>query len=123
VGVPRGSFAVRKKNSSHEAAFRWPYSAESQLSFRRYLEARGLWAPGPLAIGLLRCLAHWEALLHSNLLSHLGFRKRLRPWLRPGGTRLVFQWANDELKRRYEEGLAAASKTDGKPLVPQESEA
>jgi hypothetical protein len=50
-----------------------------------------------------------EALVHLNLLGKLGVRRRLRPWNRLAGTRLLFQWANDELKRLYQAGLEASA--------------
>ena len=105
AGVPRGIFAVRKKNTSHEAAFRWPYSPESQESFRRYLARRGLWAPGAFWVGLLRRLAHLESLVYANITNKLNIRTRLRPWRKFTGLSLVFHWANDELKQFYLKGL------------------
>lgn len=108
AGIPRGTFAVRKKDTSHEAAFRWPYSVDSQASFRKYLRARGSWAPGRLTVALLRRLAHLESLLHNNIFRKLGLRKRFRPWTKLAGTRLLFQWANHELRAKYQAGLRDA---------------
>jgi hypothetical protein len=105
AGVPRGAFAVRKKNTSHEAAFRWPYSPAAQESFRDYLKRRGLWAPRRLSVGLLRRAAHAESLVYANVCDKLGLRRRFRPWLRLGGAGLLFQWANDSLKTQYRAAL------------------
>ena len=104
-GVPRGAFAVRKENSSHEAEFRWPYSLYAHERFDRYLKKRGFYSPGRRTVRLLRSLAHFENLLHMNLLGKHGLRKRLRPWRRIAGTRLLFQWANEILTQNYAKHL------------------
>ncbi|HUU89933.1 MAG TPA: hypothetical protein VM238_01850 [Phycisphaerae bacterium] len=105
AGVPRGSFAVRKENTSHEAAFLWPYSPESQARFRSYLRSRGSRALSPFAVSIIRCLALFEHLLHTNVLAKLRLKRRLRPWWKARSQSLLFQWANHELKKRYEQGL------------------
>jgi hypothetical protein len=105
AGVPRGSFALRKENTSHEAAFLWPYSPESQASFRCYLRSRGARALSPFAVSIIRCLAHFENLLQMNVLGKLGLKRRLRPWRKARSQSLLFQWANAELKAMYQEGL------------------
>ena len=105
AGVPRGDFAVRKKDTSHEVGFRWPYSENSHAKFSNYLRARGFYAPGRATVMLLRRLSFLESLLHQNIFRKLGLRKRFRPWTKLVGTRLLFQWANHELKKKYEAGL------------------
>jgi len=108
AGVPRGSFATRKQNTSHEAEFRWPYSPYAHERFSCYLKGRGFRAPGRRLVRLLRVVAHLENLLQMNLLGRLGLRKRLRPWQRLAGTRLLVQWANEELRQMYDKALAEA---------------
>jgi hypothetical protein len=105
AGVPRGAFAIRKKDTSHEAAFRWPYSRESQARFRQYLASRSLTAPRPFVVRLLRRLAHLESLIYLNITNKLDIRMRVRPWLQLKGLSLLFHWANEELKREYRKGL------------------
>ena len=105
AGVPRGAFAVRKKDTSHEAAFRWPYTPASQARFRQYLESRSLTAPRPFMVRFLRRLAHLESLIYINITNKLDIRMRLRPWLKMSGLSLLFHWANEELKREYRKGL------------------
>jgi hypothetical protein len=117
AGVPRGSFAVRKENTSHEAAFLWPYSKDSQARFRRYLRSRGLRALSPLGVGAVRFLAHFEKLLHMNVLRPLGLRRRFRPWQKARSQTLLFQWANHELKKQYEQGLQDAPTASGAPAA------
>jgi hypothetical protein len=109
AGVPRGAFARRKMNTSSEAEFWWPYARRSQARFRQYLHHRNLAAPGPLSVRLIRCAARLENLFHGNFGRRLGLRKRFRPWRKLTGSRLVFQWANEELTRMYREGLGQAS--------------
>lgn len=110
AGIPRGSFAVRKKDSSHEAAFKWPYSPDSQASFRRYLTQRGYFAPTGRAAGLLRRLARLESLLYQNVLLKARLRVRFKPWERLAGAGLLFHWANEELTNMYQAGLAEFTK-------------
>jgi len=105
TGVPRGAFAVRKKDTSHEVAFRWPYSPESQACFRRYLKSRSLCAPKELTVRFLRKLAHLESLIYGNITNKLDIRMRLRPWLKLTGISLLFHWANCELKQFYLKGF------------------
>jgi len=111
AGVPRGAFAVRKKNTSHEAAFLWPYSPESQASFRCYLRSRGARALSPFAVSFIRCLANFEILLQMNVLGKLGLKRRVRPWRKARSQSLLFQWANAELKERYAASLRSAGIT------------
>lgn len=108
-GVPRGTFAVRKKNTSSEAPFWWPYSAESQASLARYLQARGHYAPSPLLVQLIRRAAHLEHLFYMNVTRKLGLETRVRPWANFAGSKVLFQWANEALKQRYRAGLADAA--------------
>jgi hypothetical protein len=105
AGIPRGAFAVRKKNTAHEAAFLWPYSPDAGERFAAYLSNQGLYAPRPLTLSLVRRIDHVENLLYMNLLRRLGLQSRLRPWERIAGARLIFHWANDELKQHYLEGM------------------
>jgi hypothetical protein len=116
AGIPRGEFAVRKKNSSHEAAFRWPYSPEAHDSLARYLRGRGLYAPGRLAVRLIRRMAHMETILHNNVCGPLGIRRRLTPWQRIAGTHLLVQWANEEMTQLYRRGLEGCGQA---PPVPR----
>lgn len=106
-GVPRNAFGMRKKNTSLETPFLWPYSPEAQESFCRYLQQRGIEPPSNAWIGLARRLSHWDNLLYMNLTKRLGIDLRLRHRLKHPGAALIFQWANHELKKRYEEGLRA----------------
>jgi hypothetical protein len=109
AGVPRQAFGIRKKDTASNAEFPWPFSEAGQARFARYLRSRGFYVPGPRLVAVIRQLAQWESLLHLNLLRRMGFRRRVRPWQCLAGVRLLFQWANHELKQLYQEGLAAAS--------------
>jgi len=113
AGVSRGSFAVRKKNTSSEAEFRWPYGREARRRFAEYLRRRGVYAPPTCLISPLRKLVHVDRFLHVNLLRRLGVQARLKDWLMLKGSALVFHWANLELKRMYEAGLRGAQ-SDGR---------
>ena len=112
AGVERGSFAVRKKNTSHEGVFHWPYSPEAKASFRRYLRERGVFAPGPVLDRFVRAHSAVHSFAYLNTLARLGLKAGRRPWLRMRCTRLLFQWANHELQKQYEAGLAESSGSD-----------
>lgn len=105
AGALRKSFGQLKKDTSANVEFLWPFSKEDQASFRRYLKERDIFAPGPFWILLIRKLAHFEKLLHRNLLQRFGVKKRFRPWMKIAGAGLLFQWANHDLKKKYEAGL------------------
>jgi hypothetical protein len=106
AGVPRRAFGVRKKDTASNAEFLWPFSRDAQRRFAKYLRDRGFRAPAPWLVAAIRRAAQWESLLHLNLLSKLGLRRRFRPWQRFAGVRMLFQWANHELKEVYQAGLA-----------------
>jgi hypothetical protein len=108
AGVPREAFGIRKKNTSSNVEFLWPRTAEARSSFVQYLRERGLHAPSGLLVGLLRWVARADNLLAMNLTSRIGLDLRLRQRLRFRANSLLFQWANEELKRHYVEGLRSA---------------
>jgi len=105
AGVPRGRFAVRKKNTSHATTFRWPYSATARSSYRRFLRERGVFAPGPVLDRLMRARSALYSFAYRNTVGQLGIRKGRRLWQRMPCTQLLFQWANHELQKQYEAGL------------------
>jgi len=107
-GVPRGFFGSRKKNTSLETSFRWPYSPEARESFAQYLSERGIEPPSSVGLWLRRRLCHLDNLFYLNVARHLGFDLGLRRRLQHPGCSLIFQWANHELKKRYEQGLREA---------------
>jgi hypothetical protein len=109
AGVPRKAFGMRKKNTAHESAFLWPYSPEARASFAEYLTHRGLKAPGTLGLAILRRGVAWDELLRVNLWKRLGLRGlNLRRRMHTAANDLIFQWANDALRRRYVAGLQAS---------------
>lgn len=110
AGVPRSLFGTRKKNTSHNAAFLWPYSPESRVRFRAFLESRGVAAPSEASVWLRRQVAWAESLLYHNVALKLGLRKAsLRRWITSRANDLLFHWANDELRKMYAEALKSAA--------------
>jgi hypothetical protein len=105
AGVPRNLFGTVKRNTSHEAFLRWPYSPEARASFARYVRDNGCYAPPEPMVSFLRVLTHWDSLVHKNITRRVGLRRSLRHLLAPKGSMLVFRWANDELTRTYRQGL------------------
>ncbi len=105
AGIPRGTFAARKKNTSHMDAFQWPYSRDAAASFARYLRDRDIYAPPGWLVCILRRAIHYEHLVYMNVFRRLGLKAEPKPWEKMKARSLLFQWANAELKAMYQEGL------------------
>jgi hypothetical protein len=108
AGIRRGSFAKRKKNTSTESKFLWPYSKEAQQSFEKFLTRLGMDALPGWKATVIRRLATIDKIFQKNVTTRLGMAKRERFWDRMAGTGLLFQWANEELTKRYADGLNAS---------------
>jgi len=106
-GVPRRMFGLLNKNTSLESRFRWPFSAEAKQSFAEYLAQRNIRAPSPAMLWLMRRSDKAYSLFHQNVAAKLGLKWRRELWHKVTAQSLLFQWANHELKKRYEHGLAA----------------
>jgi len=105
AGVPRGAFGKIKRMSVLATSVLCPYSPEAHERFHRYLKERSVFTPPQWLVWLIRYVAHIETLLYSNVTKRIGIRKRPRPWNKLGAACLLFQWANEELKHTYVEGL------------------
>lgn len=105
AGVPRRLFGLLNKNTSLEKRFPWPQSPDARNGFREYLRRRGRFAPPDWLARLTGATAQVEILLYRNVLRKLGIRRGPLPWEKMAARALLFQWANHELKRRYQEGL------------------
>jgi hypothetical protein len=103
--VPRGTFAVRKKNTSHEAPFLWPYSRDAKKSFAAYLKKQGVRVPSRALVWFLRHVAHIDQLLSENLLARVRLDFKLRYKMKFEANSLLFHWANEELRQCYADGL------------------
>lgn len=101
AGVPRGTFAIRKKNTSSESEFRWPYSWRARDSFARYLRKHGMKSPSHALIPFLRKAVRTDQFLYNNVTKRLGLKWRLRPYLVPQTIDYLFTWANEELAEQY----------------------
>ena len=77
-------------------------------SFRRFLAARGLPAPGPAGVWLRRRVATLVHLVEANVLRSSGaaLRQRRKKNTMAIGN-LLFQWANAELCMTYRRSLPA----------------
>jgi hypothetical protein len=115
AGVPREAFGIRKKNTSTESAFLWPYSRDSQTSFRAYLQARGIKPPGFVMVSLFRWLAKLDNLIYGNIIRRFGLPDfGLRHRLGANFTPLLFQWANAELRKIYQARVVNNSQQNSK---------
>lgn len=108
AGIERGTFAVRKKNTSSNSPFRWPHSRRARAGFAAYLARRGLRAMPSWIIRLFRAVTIADILIQRNVLSRLGLRRRRWPLRHTRANSLLFHWANAELRKSYEDGIRAA---------------
>ena len=110
-GVPRGAFAVLKKNSSTEEYFTWPNSEEAKESFELYLREKKIFTPPRWLVPVLRNIIQFDRLFFLNVTSRyklpdIGLRIKLRiraSWL-------LFHWGNEKLKNIYLMGLNSIGK-------------
>lgn len=110
-GVPRGTFAVLKKNSSSEEYFTWPYSSDAKESLENFLRAKEIFVPPRWLVPILRKVIQFDRLFFLNVTSRyklpdIGLRIKLRiraSWL-------LFHWGNESLKRTYLAGLNSVGK-------------
>ncbi len=116
AGIPRGTFAVRKKNTSSNSPFRWPYSPDARASFAAFLHQRGMRNISAGMVRLLKAINTADALIHRNILAKIGVRRRKLPWRRVRATSFVFNWANAELKKRYEQGVQNFRESTGQAV-------
>jgi hypothetical protein len=110
AGVPRGAFARRKKNASHEAIFLWPYSPDAKESFASFLRTCGVHVPSSALVQLIRLATRLDQLVSENLLARVRLDFKLRYKMKFKANSLLFQWANSELKALYWQGLDSAER-------------
>jgi hypothetical protein len=106
ANVQRGTFATRKKLTAvTKPGFYWPYSTKGNQSFRKYLHHLQIQATPAILVPLYRIIAFWGRRV--KIISSLRrFDPRL--WLKSfksKSNKILFQWANTELKALYEEGI------------------
>lgn len=109
AGVPRGSFASRKKNTSIETSFAWPFSHDAISSYHEFLRKKSRPTPPRWIVPLFRRIAAIDKLIYMNITARfnlwdIGLRWRLLS----KKNSLFFHWGNDELKQHYAAGLSAA---------------
>ena len=110
-GVPRGAFAVLKKNSSSEEYFTWPYSPEARASLEKFLREQEIFVPPRWLVPILRTTIHFDRLFFLNVTSRYKLPDiGLRVKLRIRGSWLLFHWGNESLKRTYLAGLSSVGK-------------
>jgi len=106
ANVQRGTFATRKKFTAvTKPGFYYPYSKKENQSFRKYLKDLQIPPTPPTLVPLYRIIAFWGRRI--KIISNL---RRLDPrlWLgrfKSKSNKILFQWANTELKEVYEEGI------------------
>ncbi|MBN2212135.1 MAG: hypothetical protein JW709_12125 [Sedimentisphaerales bacterium] len=103
AGVPRDAFGKRKKNTSLETPFLWPYSPQARAGFRTYLKERNLYAPSNTVLAIMRQGNYVNSMIYTNLTKRLGWSNLGERLLRLQANFLLFHWANHELRLRYED--------------------
>lgn len=101
AGIPRGTFATRKKNTSSTRPLHWPSTAEAKNSFEQFLRKHGLAVPSPARVRISACLSLLSNLTYKNIAKPLKIKKWWKPWLNFPGRTQLFVWANHELRDRY----------------------
>lgn len=107
-GIPRNEFGLRKLVTASNMPVRWPCSTTLRQRYRNYLKDRRHSTPPDWALSVLTSVAHIDNLVYKNTLKRWGIKRRRRPWMKHPAFNLLFQWANDELKKHYQQGLRGA---------------
>jgi hypothetical protein len=125
AGLPRKSFAVRKKNTQSEAFFLWPYSNEVRGRFEGWLGQQGVRYPPRGLLSAARWIAEMDNLIAMNVLSRFGWRERgIRKHLLRPASFLLFQWANSVLAQALHADLrCVASESTGVEINLSERDA
>ncbi|MHB9067022.1 MAG: hypothetical protein ACYC4B_24835 [Pirellulaceae bacterium] len=106
AGVPRGCFAVRKKNSAIDSYFLWPTSPDARRDFQEFLQERGLFVPPAWLLPVLRGVVNFDRLAYLNINSRFGlWDPALRIRLRLKANGLLFHWSNHCMKQVYRKNL------------------
>jgi hypothetical protein len=112
--VPRSAFGYRKAFTARAGnGFYWPHSKKENRSFRGYLKGLQIESTSPVLVKLYRCIAPF-ALKVTTITSMKRFDPRL--WFgrfKSKTNSLLFQWANTEMKKQYEECLRKVSIPSG----------
>ncbi len=106
AGIPRGVFARRKKLTSSDEYFLWPYSPQARQHYKRFLEQRGIYVPSSWLAAILRKTVTLDRLWYLNVTAkfHL-WDPALRIRLKLKANRMLFHWGNYELKKLYQAAL------------------
>jgi hypothetical protein len=102
AGVPRGDFGRRKKNTSLETSFLWPYSPEAKTGLRKFLRERDLYVPSEVVLAMARWGSLVNNMIYTNLTRRFGWSNIGERHLRFKANSLLFHWANNELRLLYE---------------------
>ena len=114
-GVPRKAFGQLKRNAVLVSSFFWPYSSNARIRFRRYLKSIGVYAPSQFVVRCVSFLSLADNLFYRNTLKRLGIGRRPRPWHYLKAPYMLFQWANEEMKQQYAQGLQDMKACDSPP--------
>lgn len=120
ANVPRGTFANSKKLTAGRGnGFYWPYSKREDQSYRSFLDGIHIDSIPPIIVWLNRGLALFGMKLKKIPgMSHFDPRSWLGSF-RSSPNRLLFQWANTELKKLYDKGLHQVFATSD--MIPVET--
>jgi hypothetical protein len=102
AGVFRDAFGKRKKNTSLETPFLWPYSPETKARFRKFLKNHNLYAPSDIVLAMIRLGSYANSIIYTNLTRRLGWSNIGERYLKFKAHSLLFYWSNHELCLHYE---------------------
>jgi hypothetical protein len=101
AGIPRGEFALLKKDTASNTPLSWPSSLVAQEEWAKFLSANGYNVPSRLKIKILSSFYMFIKLINHNFLKKICKDKIWTPWLKFTGRNLFFKWANENLRDKY----------------------
>lgn len=101
AGIPRGSFAKRKKNTASNNPFWWPSTKIAHEKFNRYLVEHDMRPRSRFEVKLISIFCVFIKLINSNILKFVPENKKWKPWLKFRERDMLFVWANHVLRDEY----------------------
>lgn len=103
AGVPRGTFAKWKMDTSSNSPLRWPSTKVACQSLKGYLDSLGLRVPSEIEVKSISVLSVFLNLSYKNTVKKFGIKKWWRPWLNFPAREQLFRWSNHSLRDTYYE--------------------
>jgi len=101
AGIPRGEFAINKKDTSSSSPMRWPTTASAQTDLQRYLSSLGFRPPNNPKANFLLKFSYIMSFIYKNTAKRFGISMWWRPWRKLPGIHLLFVWATHDLRDQF----------------------